>query len=619
MSSPNDPYVGKTFETFEEARLFYKEYAKKFGFEIRNATSRRSARTQEVDKVLLVCNKEGKGAAKKKASTCAKRKREKLKYTCCKAITQVKFDGMRWVVMNFVADHNHSLVDKPNLAKFWNSHSRIPVEEVQFLTLLHECNVDTSRMMQLMSELYGSAKFVSYHTKHVSNLRSAIRSREGNSDMSQTIAYFYEMQKEEDPNFSLSTYLTNKYKMPFAPFIAINRHGLTIQVGCGFMRNESTESYMWLFQMFLEAMNGLQPVNIIMDQDLAMAAAIRVVFVCARHQCCYWHILSKLEARLGNFFKTREGMESEYNDTVNYSLTPAEFEARWTAMIDRHAAHDNEILVNLYQIRHLWVPAYFMDRFFPFIQSTQRSESFNGVLKRYVNPHNSILDFCCQYKTIQEKTDVAEDESQWTGLIALLDRSKNSSPWTRFPIEKHAIEVYTRNIYFRFRAEFEKIADYIAGPISLNVYRLSSVLDFAGGYGTRSYDMMFDKENTIINCQCYNGLKKVVEPYILKRWMPAENATSLGVFPQSEQIAKLPEKSKKLVRHANMPNSFSKIAHQAYVLEEPTNIMISHINSIKAEFVAFRKAKRENKNNAMPYNNAAEHPEQSIGSKHSTT
>ena len=232
MSSPDDPYVGKTFETFEDARLFYNKYAEKLGFEIKNATSRRSAKTQQVEKVLFVCNKEGKGkkskeegentielpapehisadddgsdvpkgAAKKKAPTGAKRKREKLKYKCCKARMQVKFDGMRWVVTNFVADHNHSLVDKPNLAKFMKSHSGIPDEEVQFLTLLHKCNIDTSRMMQLMSELYGSAQFVPYHTKYVSNLMSAIRSREGSNDMSQTIAYFYEMQKEQDPDF----------------------------------------------------------------------------------------------------------------------------------------------------------------------------------------------------------------------------------------------------------------------------------------------------------------------------------------------------------------------------------------------------------------------------------
>ena len=91
---------------------------------------------------------------------------------------------------------------------------------------------------------------------------------------------------------------------------------------------------------------------------------------------------------------------------------------------------------------------------------------------------------------------------------------------------------------------------------------LSPVLDFAGGYGTRSYDVVFDKENTIISCQCCkfkkdgifcchvlkvltdNRLKKIPDQYILKRWIPAENATSLGVWPQPEQIAKLPTSCK---------------------------------------------------------------------------
>ena len=55
---------------------------------------------------------------------------------------------------------------------------------------------------------------------------------------------------------------------------------------------------------------------------------------------------------------------------------------------------------------------------------------------------------------------------------------KVPSPWSRFPIEKHAIEVYTRNIYYRFRKEFEKNADYVACLIYPNVYRFESSSGF---------------------------------------------------------------------------------------------------------------------------------------------
>ena len=68
-----------------------------------------------------------------------------------------------------------------------------------------------------------------------------------------------------------ATYLTNMYSMLFAPFIGINRHGQSIMLGCGFVRQELASSYDWLFDAFLEAMDGLAPDNIITDQDVAMA------------------------------------------------------------------------------------------------------------------------------------------------------------------------------------------------------------------------------------------------------------------------------------------------------------------------------------------------------------
>ena len=136
--------------------------------------------------------------------------------------------------------------------------------------------------------------------------------------------------------------------MPFASFIAINRHAQSIQVGCAFLRNETADSYCWLFQTFLEAMNGLEPLNLFTDQDSAMAAAIRAIFVSTRHRCCRWHIISKIESRLGVYFSSIKGLEEEYNEIVNHSLSPEEFESRWEGMIEKYGATENEILCNLF-------------------------------------------------------------------------------------------------------------------------------------------------------------------------------------------------------------------------------------------------------------------------------
>ncbi|GFY85747.1 FAR1-related sequence 3 [Actinidia rufa] len=45
-----------------------------------------------------------------------------------------------------------------------------------------------------------------------------------------------------------TTYLVNKYDMPFAPFAGVNHHGQSILLGCGLISHEDTESFSWLFQ-----------------------------------------------------------------------------------------------------------------------------------------------------------------------------------------------------------------------------------------------------------------------------------------------------------------------------------------------------------------------------------
>jgi len=40
-----------------------------------------------------------------------------------------------------------------------------------------------------------------------------------------------------------TTYLTNKYDMPFAPFVGVNHHGQSILLGCGLLSSEDTRTF----------------------------------------------------------------------------------------------------------------------------------------------------------------------------------------------------------------------------------------------------------------------------------------------------------------------------------------------------------------------------------------
>ena len=346
--------------------------------------------------------------------------------------------------------------------------------------------------MGVMSEFYGSELFVPYMSKNITNFCASLKSQIKEGDMTQVLNYFQE-QKEKDPDFYSrvkldeeervenifwvdgparrayaetyddclsfdATYLTNMYKMPFAPFIGINRHGQSIMLGCGFVRQELATSYDWLFESFLLAMDGRAPDNIITDQDQAMATAISRMFPTSVHCNCHWHIMQNAQLNCGTVIGRNPGLSEDFNDCIDFSFSPEEFEAKWTLFLAKWpAAAGHSYFAAMYDNRAKWVPCYFKHRFFPFLQFTQRSEGFNAVLKRYVNPNKSLLDFVKQYAKIQVHILVKEGGNDYKTDILQL------KTWSPFPVEKHAYRVYTRSIYCKFRTEFQLIGRCVSG------------------------------------------------------------------------------------------------------------------------------------------------------------
>ena len=121
------------------------------------------------------------------------------------------------------------------------------------------------------------------------------------------------------------TYLTNKYDMPFAPFIGINYHGKSIILGYGLLSGEDTDSFVWVFRQWLQSMCGIVPKAIITDQCQAIRWAIEIIFPETIHHWCIWHITMKLSVKLA-------GLEA-YQDikycllkAVHHLMTVEEFE-----------------------------------------------------------------------------------------------------------------------------------------------------------------------------------------------------------------------------------------------------------------------------------------------------
>jgi hypothetical protein len=240
--------------------------------------------------------------------------------------------------------------------------------------------------------------------------------------------------------------------------------------------------------------------------------------------------MDKFSGTIGPVLDDDEELEDDFKECMNYTVTPDEFEAKWSAMITKYNLQGNVHFQRLYGMRSSFVPAYYMHCFYPFLQSTQRSEGFNAVLKKYMNPNMSVLHFVRQYQKIQDKCLVAQDGQDFR----IDDRERRR--WSRYPIKRHASTMYTKNLFYRFSKEFEKTAEYDVNPEDQFQYWLLPNNIFVYGYGKRNYlvTTLEDKENYYCECKKFDrdrmlcchimkvmtrlGVKAIPQWYILKRW-----------------------------------------------------------------------------------------------------
>ncbi|XP_022883618.1 protein FAR1-RELATED SEQUENCE 5-like [Olea europaea var. sylvestris] len=167
-----------------------------------------------------------------------------------------------------------------------------------------------------------------------------------------------------------TTYITNKYDMPFAPFVGVNHHGQSTLLGCGLLSNEETGTFVWLFKTWLECMHGEAPRGIITDQDRAMQNAIEIVFSKTKHRWCLWHIMKKLPEKFG-YHSQKSSIFAAIHGLVYDSDIVDEFEEGWRSMLDTYDLHDNDWLSRLYENRNRWVPCYLKTTFWAGMSATQ--------------------------------------------------------------------------------------------------------------------------------------------------------------------------------------------------------------------------------------------------------
>lgn len=197
-----------------------------------------------------------------------------------------------WTVTKFVEDHNHELKEAIGVTKNYKSHNQIDEGTRHVIADMVDSGMRSTNMYGLLSGFCGGASMVPFSRRMMDRLAYAIKRDECSEDVELTLDLFKELQSNSS-NFFYSvqvdkacrvknifwshavsrrnfqafgdvvtfdtTYKTNSYNMPFAPFVGVNNHFQSILFGCALLRDETVESFNWLFSTFRKCMNGKEP------------------------------------------------------------------------------------------------------------------------------------------------------------------------------------------------------------------------------------------------------------------------------------------------------------------------------------------------------------------------
>nr|XP_020148573.1 protein FAR-RED IMPAIRED RESPONSE 1-like [Aegilops tauschii subsp. strangulata] len=271
---------------------------------------------------------------------------------------------------------------------------------------------------------------------------------------------------------------------------------------------------------------------------------IAEVFPLAVHRHCRWHIIKKAEETLGPFFADRPKLHKAFELCVDHSLT-----------------------------------------------TTQRSKGFNAVLKRYLSPGSSLLQFAKQYTTLQQK--ILETELHQEANTAL----KQPELLTYLPMERQMSKIYTNKIFNKFQEEIKRASMYTAYQVDEHTFKVCSLLgmsdsepedpDKGRNYfvkasineGEYYYQCCKFEQDGIVCCHILkvmdmHAVTRLPRHFIRRRWT-WDTDDALG--PQTSNVVlavhdERPEATMDAVRHVVLTKNYAELIDEACKSDETARV-----------------------------------------------
>uniref|UniRef100_A0A803Q5U9 Protein FAR1-RELATED SEQUENCE n=1 Tax=Cannabis sativa TaxID=3483 RepID=A0A803Q5U9_CANSA len=197
-------------------------------------------------------------------------------------------------------------------------------------------------------------------------------------------------------------------------------------------------------------MSGKKPKTILTDQDAAMAKALRSQWPETYHRLCIWHMYQNAAKHLSSVFERFREFAHDFGNCIYEYDEECEFIEAWGNMLGKYNLENNEWLAQQFKVKEKWALVYGRDTFCANMTTTQRSESMNNVLKKYVSYQHTMLRFLEHFERLI-------DDRRYEELKADFRVSQgNLAPSLPIEILNHAENVYTPAVLRMFEVEFSK-------------------------------------------------------------------------------------------------------------------------------------------------------------------
>ncbi|XP_060959219.1 protein FAR1-RELATED SEQUENCE 5-like [Cannabis sativa] len=607
---PDDeiPKVSMEFETEEQAYNFYNVYAYKVGFSIRRSKSHKDNENGKIKNRTFCCSCEG-FREKDKQNDNVKCHRATTRFGCLARMKIKLHQFGKYQVIEFNAEHTH-VTSSPNMSHLHRSQRRITPAQASEIEMAENSGIAPKASMELMIRRAGGHEnlgFILDDCRNYIRTKRTIQMRAGDTG---GVLEYLQKKKSKDPNFYYAlqadeddlltnifwadarmkesyynfgdvvsfdtTYRKNHDCRPFAMFVGVNHHKQTTIFGAALLYDETTETFMWLFDTFVEAMSGKKPKTILTDQDAAMAKALRSQWPETYHRLCIWHMYQNAAKHLSSVFERFREFAHDFGNCIYEYDEECEFIEAWGNMLGKYNLENNDWLAQQFKVKEKWALVYGRDTFCANMTTTQRSESMNNVLKKYVSYQHTMLRFLEHFERLI-------DDRRYEELKADFRVSqRNLAPSLPIEILNHAANVYTPAVLRMFEVEFSKAYSCAMELITelgvMREYKLTP--NGKSFHHTVKYDSSIN--TTLCSCKkfefagilcshilkvfSFHNIVKIPSQYILKRWT---KHAKMGVTSSTFEIKQGDDpKTCLALRYQDLSRSYTHIVTRASVIEK---------------------------------------------------